>query len=575
VWYQIFPERFFNGNPSNDPDSIDIIEDRPFHIPADWQIHPWNSDWYKLQPWEKEYKVPFYWATSLRRYGGDIEGIIIKLDYLQSLGINAIYLNPIFESQSHHKYNAAMFHHIDNNFGANPELDRETWKNENPEDASTWKWTTADSVFLKLISECHKRGMKIIIDGVFNHVGKNFWAFKDVVLNQEKSAYKDWFMIKSFDNPETEANEFDYSGWYGIKDLPEFYEDENGFRPEVKSHIFNIVKRWMDPNDDGNPEDGIDGWRLDVAEMVKINFWKEFRKTVKSINPEAYITGEVWWENWRENKMFNAKPWLKGDAFDAVMNYRFARAIKEFFVNKKNKISAHAFADSLNKIYSDLGFDVCLSVQNLLDSHDVDRISSQLNNPDIWYDHEGNPEQKKDYNIEDISEVDKQRLKLIIAIQMTLPGAPMIYYGDEAGMWGGDDPDCRKPMVWEEYNYEDESGHSANKSRKTSAVKFDVDLFNFYKKLISIRNENVCLTHGNIDFIDLDENVFAFKRKHQNSEILVIANNQNNDYLASKNSFSSKPSQKLFELAGEHVKQESIILKPYDFAIFKLSNLSN
>lgn len=572
VWYQIFPERFYNANTANDPDFIDVYEDRPFIIPDDWQIHPWPSDWYKLQEWEKKYNVPFYWATSLRRYGGDLEGIILKLDYLQGLGINAIYLNPIFESQSHHKYNAAMFHHVDDNFGRNPKRDKEIWLSENPEDKSTWKWTSADSVFLLLIEECHKRNIKIIIDGVFNHVGKNFWTFKDVVKKQQMSIYKDWFVIKSFDDSLTAENEFDYSGWYGIKDLPEFYEDKNGFRAEVKKHIFDIVSRWMDPNNDGNPEDGIDGWRLDVAEMVNINFWKEFRKHVKKINPEAYITGEVWWENWKINKMFNAKPWLNGDAFDAVMNYRFARAIKEFFVNKVNKINANAFADTLKNIYNDLGFDICLSLQNLLDSHDVDRIVSQLNNPDIWYDHEGNLEQNKNYNIENISAENKKRLELIVAVQMTLPGAPMIYYGDEAGMWGGDDPDCRKPMIWKEFDYENESHHPFNKSRKTSIVKFDEELFEHYRKLISIRKENFCLTHGKIDFIELHPNVLVFKREIYNNSILVFANNQEKNFSVDLRKLGYDENKKLFDVYNKKFIEENIILAPYDFVIIKFVN---
>jgi len=555
VWYQIFPERFFNGDTANDPLPIDIIEERPFSIPSDWKIHPWNSDWYKLQDWEKEYNVPFYWATSLRRYGGDLQGIIQKLDYLQELGVNAIYLNPVFESQSHHKYNAAMYHHIDNNFGTNPEMDRKIWQTENPIDNTTWKWTSADSVFLNLIKECHKRSMKIIIDGVFNHVGKNFWAFEDVVKNQEKSKFADWFMIKTFDNPATAENEFDYQGWYGIKDLPEFYEDENGFREDVKKHFHEVVKRWMDPNNDRNTEDGIDGWRLDVAEMVNLNFWREFRNWVKEINPEAYITGEVWWQDWKNDKMFNAAKWLDGKAFDGVMNYRFARAVKEYFVNEKDKTTSTAFADTLKKIYADYGFEKCLSLQNLLDSHDVDRISSQLNNPDIWYDHEGNPEQNENYNIENIDEKKKARLKLIVAAQMTLPGSPMIYYGDEAGLWGGDDPDCRKPMIWRDVNYEPETQHPFGKKRNVSVVKFDEDLFQWYKKLISIRKENSVLSLGSIEFMPSEPNLLIYKRTLDSDTIYIIINNDNSPKSINFNQINLNSTKVNFDMIiGQKIK---------------------
>ncbi len=327
VWYQIFPERFSNGDKSNDPKPIDIVEGWPYEVSEDWQIHPWTSDWYKIQPWENN-SHDFYWNAGVRRYGGDLQGVINKLDYLENLGITAIYFNPVFESPSLHKYDASYYHHVDNNFGPNPERDRAIWASENHGNPSTWKWTTADSLFIHLIKEAHSRNIKVIIDGVFNHVGNSFWAFKDVLKNQEKSPYKDWFIITSFDNPHTNINEFKYEGWYGVKDLPEIKENDDGLVPDAANHIHDVIKRWMDPNHDGDPSDGIDGWRLDVAEMVKHKFWIKFRKWVKEINPDAYITGEIWWQDWSHNKMMNAAPWLHGDQFDAVMTYRFTRAVK-------------------------------------------------------------------------------------------------------------------------------------------------------------------------------------------------------------------------------------------------------
>ena len=163
-----------------------------------------------------------------------------------------------------------MYHHIDNNFGPNPKEDEKILASENPADPKTWKWTTADKLFLTLIKEVHRRGMKIILDGVFNHVGTSFWAFQDVVKNQQKSAFKDWFKIKSWDNPNTPQNEFEYEGWNGIKDLPEIKKDSvYGLEKDFGEHIHSIVKRWMDPNGDGNPSDGIDGWRLDVCRKNK------------------------------------------------------------------------------------------------------------------------------------------------------------------------------------------------------------------------------------------------------------------------------------------------------------------
>ncbi len=529
VWYQIFPERFCNGDKSNDPTPIDLKGGWPHFIPSEWQISQWTSDWYKLNPWEKANGNDFYWNIGTRRYGGDLQGIINKLDYLQGLGVTALYFNPLFESPSLHKYDATMYHHIDNNFGPDPAKDREIWAQENPNDPSTWQWTTADKLFLQLIQECHKREMKIIIDGVFNHVGNTFWAFEDVLRNQEKSPFKDWFFINSWDDSNTPENEFDYSGWYGVKELPEIREDDNGLVDGPREHIYAVVKRWMDPNQDRDPSDGIDGWRLDVADMVKINFWKEFRTWVKDINPNAYLTGEIWWKDWPNDVMFNASPWLQGDVFDAAMNYRFTRAVKKFVSDVNTKIDKHSFIDSLQTQYKDYYKDNLYVLMNLLGSHDTERLASMIVNPDIWYDHNAIVRPDNNYEIRKPNYIERMKQKLMVGIQMSMPGAPMVYYGDEAGMWGGDDPNCRKPMVWSEFAYENETTHPFGKKRPNDEVKFSTDLFEWYKKLISIREGNKCLSLGDINFFLLDEpkNVLGYKRTFENETIFVILNNQN------------------------------------------------
>ncbi len=575
VWYQIFPERFNNGDTSNDPTISDQKGGWPHFMPDEWQVHPWTSDWYKLQPWEKKYKKDFNWCAGLRRYGGDLQGVLDKLDYLQDLGINAIYFNPVFESPSLHKYDATMYHHIDNNFGPAPEKDREIWKKENPADPATWQWTTADELFLKLISECHSRGIKVIIDGVFNHVGNTFWAFQDVIKNQQNSLYKDWFYIKNWDDPDTPANEFDYEGWIGVKELPEIKEDENGLVAGAAEHIHTVLKRWMDPNGDGDPSDGIDGWRLDVAEKVNINFWKTFRTWVKDINPNAYITGEIWWDDWQKNKMFNAAPWLQGDAFDAVMNYRVAKAIKNFVIDEKEKISANDFAGAIREIHSDYSWDNVLVCQNLMDSHDVDRLPSQIVNPDRWFDHYANPSQNSQYDVRKPNKSEMLKLRLVVAIQMTLPGAPMIYYGGEAGMWGGDDPDCRKPMVWKGLNYESETAHPSGKSRPEDKVFFDKDLFNWYEKLIGIRKENKSLSLGEINFFKVDEinNVLGYKRNFENQTVWILANNnvEQKSVKINLKDFKGSDGEIIDLVTGSEIKlaQKVLSLEPYQVVIFK------
>lgn len=528
VWYQIFPERFNNGDPSNDPTPDDIKGGWPYLVPKGWKIIPWESDWYHFQPWEKMTGHDFYWNQGLRRYGGDIQGIIDKLDYLQNLGITAIYLNPVFESPSLHKYDTRMYRHIDNNFGPNPQKDKKIWQREKPDDAATWLWTSADTLFLKLIKEIHKRRMRIIIDGVFNHVGYTFWAFQDVRRKQQKSNFKEWFIIKSFDNPLTPGNEFDYEGWNGVRDLPEVREDENGLNLGFKKYLHKIILRWMDPDNDGDPSDGIDGWRLDVAEKVNIRFWREFRSWVKEINPDAYITAELWWQDWSRNKMYNAAPWFAGDTFDGVMNYRFARALKKFVADVKTQISASAFIDSLRSLYHDYPADNLAVSLNLLDSHDVDRISSQIVNPDRWYDHQASFQNNPKYDVRKPEGAEWLKLKLIVGLQMTLPGAPMIYYGDEAGMWGGDDPDCRKPMVWPNINYEPETTLPNGNSRPADSVKFNQKLFRWYQKMIKIRKNNPEFSEGSIKFIVKfgKDKILGFLRHYKNRNSMVLINNQ-------------------------------------------------
>ncbi len=576
VWYQIFPERFYNGDKKNDPAPEDMKGAWPYFVPEGWQVHPWTSDWFKLQPWEVKTGKDFYWNAGVRRYGGDIQGIIDKLDYLKKLGITAIYLNPVFESPSSHKYDATMYHHIDNNFGPDPAKDREIWAKEDPGNPATWQWTTADKLFLKLIKECHKRGMKIIIDGVFNHTGTTFWAFQDIVKNQKNSRYKDWYTIKSWDDPAA-GTKFDYEGWLGVKDLPEIREDANGLVKGPREHIHDIVKRWMDPNGDGNPEDGIDGWRLDVAEMVNHNFWKDFRKWVKGINPDAYIVGEIWWDDWQHYKMMVATPWLKGDEFDAVMNYRFARDLKDFAVNKKEPIDARGFVDSLNILYKQYPKENIYVMMNLLDSHDVERIASQLVNPDILYDHGGNSSQNKNFDVRKPNAVEKVRQEMIAAVQFTLPGAPQIYYGDEAGMWGGDDPDCRKPMVWKEFKYDTERAHPLGYERKPDAVKFDNALFNRYRLLAAIRNGNEVLSLGDIKFrfVDSEKNILIYSREYMGKEIMVAVNNNpeaktielgTENLFAGKNVIEDMITKKKIKMDKDKI---NLKLAPYEAMILK------
>ena len=530
VWYQIFPERFYNGDHENDPDLESLKGTWPYEEITWWEITPWTSDWYEFQPWEKangyDHRYQFQW----RRYGGDIQGIIDKLDYLKELGVNAIYLNPIFESPSSHKYGAKYFHHVDNNFGPDPVGDAIIWETESPENPDTWRWTSADLLFLDLIREVHSRDMHIIIDGVFNHVGIPFWALQDVFDNGKKSEYAEWFKVKQWDDPNTPENEFDYEGWFGIKDLAELKENSDGLLPPIEEHIHAVVKRWMDPNNDGDPSDGIDGWRLDVAELVNINFWKKFRGWVNEINPDAFLTGEVWWEDFWNNKMWNASKWLEGDAFHSVMNYRFGDAMFKYFIDKNKAISSTELDDLLKRVRNEYPKQTSYVLQNCLDSHDTERIASAAINPDRWIDHGNNVWHNPEFDIRKPNNNERQIQKVILTFQFTYVGAPYIYYGDEAGMWGADDPDCRKPMIWEEFEYDPEIAHpcdyrdNCSYIRKSDKVNFDTELFSFYQSLITLRGKYPSLRRGTYRTVYTKNDLFVFERSYENETILAVFN---------------------------------------------------
>ncbi|MDH5433765.1 MAG: glycoside hydrolase family 13 protein, partial [Gammaproteobacteria bacterium] len=455
VWYQIFPERFRDGDPTNNPTLESIIGADPQVPPKHWRVHPWGSDWYQLQDYEKANGEPELWKHLLRRrYGGDLQGVIDKLDYLQSLGITAIYFNPVFYSPSLHKYDGASYHHIDPHFGPDPEGDKALIAKENPLDPDSWVWTSADELALKMIQEAHKRNIRVIFDGVFNHMGINSFAFQDVVKNQQKSPYKDWFIIDSFDDPE-KGTQFSHTGWFGNKSLPEFREDSNGIVSGPKAYIFNATKRWMNPKNKG-VEYGIDGWRLDVAYNVHHNFWKDWRKLVKSINPEAYLTAEI------VDKPEKVQPYLMGDEFDGEMNYNFAFTATEFLFNPV-AIKPSEFDAKLATLRNLYPSGVAYVNQNLFGSHDSNRIGSHIVNSGIgnfrnWGKYFGLSQaaNNPDYQVRKPNEQETRLQKLFVILQMTYVGAPMIYYGDEVGMWGANDPDTRKPMLWPDIHYVDE-----------------------------------------------------------------------------------------------------------------------
>jgi len=519
VWYQIFPERFANGDTTNDPTAEKVFKNDSF-IPQDWKVSKWTSNWFEQAEWEKNLGGKIRDYIFHRRYGGDIQGIIDRLDYLKDLGVGAIYLNPVFDAVSLHKYDGSTFHHIDINFGPNPLGDELKIKNEIPDDQSNWIWTSADSIFLKLIEEVHNRGMKIIIDGVFNHTGIQFWAFQEIIKNGEQSKYKDWFIVKSFDDPTTSQNEFDYKGWWGTKFLPEFNRTENDLHPGPKQYIFHSTLKWMDPNNDGDPSDGIDGWRLDVAREVPIGFWTDWRRLVKFINPNAIIVGELW----------GLSPDFVSEngVFDALMNYNFAFAINDLFIANKKQIKVSEFIEKLKAIDLTYPEQYLYVLQNLVDSHDTDRLLSMIVNSDRGYDRDAD-ERNPNYSPAKPDSIHYEAQKLIVVFQMTYRGAPMIYYGDEIGIWGADDPHDRKPMIWDELKYDDEVVNKElgfDKGLGRYQVEQNKEILNFYKRLTHVRKNNAALQKGTLNFLysNDERKTFVFERKEKDNWFVIAFN---------------------------------------------------
>lgn len=573
IWYQIFPERFRNGDPSNDPTPESLKGTWPYFVPPGWQVVPWTSDWYEPQPWERADNRGFYVHAQLRRYGGDLQGILDKLDYLQALGVNALYLNPVFESASLHKYGATLYHHVDKHFGPDPPGDLALFVQEDPADPSTWQWSNADRLFLKLIRELHARDMRIIIDGVFNHVGIPFWAFQRAKREGPGSRFARWFHIKHWDDPNTPADEFDYQGWAGIKDLPEFHRDSNGFPADLKDHFRAVLRRWMDPNGDGDPADGIDGWRLDVAAEVPLPFWEEFRGWVKAINPQAYLTGEIWWKDYQNVKYQDARPWLDR-AFDSVMNYRFGDAVFQFFI-QPDPICASDFASLLDQLHADYGHQRSLGLQNLYDSHDTARIGSCVVNPQYRQDHGANLQGNRGYQVRKPNAAEKKHWRQMVAFQFMAPGAPFIYYGDECGMWGADDPDCRKPMLWDDLRYDAEQAHPFDLPRQKETVEIDGIMLQFYRKCVALRRSYPVLQKGDFRWLlaDDDKRLIAFQRTYQDTQVIAVFNAGNRAQNVARNKIGMSDSSAWKKIGGGQ-PESTVTVESRSFSVYANSIVS-
>lgn len=415
VFYQIFPDRFAQSA----------------HVPKPSNLEPWDS------------------PPSLYGFkGGDLLGIAEHLDYLQDLGITALYLNPIFQSTANHRYHTHDYYRVDPILGGN-------------------------EAFRLLLEQAHRRGMRVIIDGVFNHTGRGFYQFSHALENGAASPYLDWFYIRGF--PLNAYNGHpQYDCWWGIPALPKL----NVQTPAVREFIFGVAEHWI--------RFGADGWRLDVpGEIDDDAFWQEFRSRVKRVNPDAYLVGEIWGE---------AQRWLRGDQFDAVMNYLFTKACIGFFVGERMDpvltsgigyapvptLDGRGFAQALMRLLSLYDRAVNEVQLNLLDSHDTARFLS-------------------------IARGDESALRLAVLCQMTYPGAPCVYYGDEVGMLGGKDPDCRRAFNWDRQSWNE-------------------GLRAFYKAAIALRARFRALRDGAFHVLDAGERWVAYLRQQAGESLVVLLN---------------------------------------------------
>ncbi|MEK3953567.1 glycoside hydrolase family 13 protein [Psychrobacillus sp. FSL K6-1464] len=402
VWYQIFPERFGNGNPS---------------------INPKNTKAWGSEP-----------PAVNNFFGGDFAGVTAHLDHLTDIGVNGIYFTPVFEASSNHKYDTIDYMEIDPQFG----------------DADALK---------ELITQCHSRGIKVMLDAVFNHSGYYFPPFQDVLKNGESSPYKDWFHIHSF--PVLGGEKPNYEAFGFVDSMPKL----NTANPEVKKYLLEVGIYWINEFD-------IDGWRLDVANEVDQPFWREFRKTVKEAKPDVYILGEIW---------HDSMPWLRGDQFDAVMNYPFKTNVLNLLA--KNSINSKQFAENMSKVYYSYPKTVFDFTFNLVGSHDTARILTECND---------------NINI----------TKQVFTILLTFMGTPCIYYGDEIGLTGGQDPGCRECMDWDENNHQ-------------------LKLKNHIQTLIALRTkEKLLANEGSITFVHPTEanGIFGYKKHNATKTIIVLLN---------------------------------------------------
>lgn len=570
IWYQIFPDRFAKANPYNLLSAKYIQGTTPFSLNGfPWSLCSWNIDWYEWQDWELQNSKDLKTNILRRRFGGDIMGIISKLDYLKDLGVNALYITPMQFSPSLHKYDGTNFLHIDPFLGDNPTEDLKLIENENffktSQNQELAIWTNADRMALELIRIAHQKGFKVIFDGVFNHIGYNSYPFQDVLKNKNKSKFADWFIIDF--SKKGEYEDFSYQKfWDCVREMPKL----NYKNPDVQNYVLNTLKRWLCPKVDGKFVEGIDGWRIDHAIGVPKKFWQKAKNFVKNLNSEFLFMAELI----EPEKIVTE--YLNDDCFDSVMNYHFMYAVLNYFSGNRKSFSTKKFANRLNELLKENEINCNLAKLNLIGSHDTERILSYIKNRKLKkFDDEivfwqNSHALDQGYNINKPGKEDILIFRMIVAFQFCFVGAPMIYYGDELGMWGAGDPDNRKPMIWDEIKFENQIFNAfGKKESKGQSVKADKEIFEFYQKIIAIRKNNKALSLGDFQIIEADDKnkILIFERKFENEKIICIFNRSKEDFLINLKEKFGKDS--LLDCFSNKSFTEKCLVNKMDFLILK------
>lgn len=498
VMYQIFTDRFYNGDKSND------VETNEYYYIGDYSQRVTNWDKYPANMGVREF------------YGGDLQGVMDKLDYLQDLGVEVVYFNPLFVSPSNHKYDIQDYDYIDPHYGKIVDDGGEVLPNgvTDNSQATKYKKRTTDlknleasnELFIKLVEELHRRGMKVILDGVFNHCGSfNKWMDRERIYEGEEdyepgayvsadSPYRSYFRFFK-EGPENWPYNGNYDGWWGHDTLPKLnYEDS----VKLENYILYIGRKWV------SPPYNVDGWRLDVAaDLGRSNeynheFWQKFRRAVKDANPNALILAEHYGD---------PSDWLKGDEWDTVMNYDAFMEPVTWFLTGMEKHSDEAREELLGNIDNFIGsmahhmsnmLTPSLQVaMNELSNHDHSRFLTRTNHMVGHVEHLG-PEAANEY-------VNKAVMREAVVMQMTWVGAPTVYYGDEAGVCGFTDPDNRRTYPW---------GHE------------DQELIAFHKEAIRIHKEHPALKTGSLKILGGEENILSYARFKGHDRIIVVINNR-------------------------------------------------